>query len=400
MWAVETEDYATSGPATLRAYNASNVSTLLYGSNLTSGRDQLGPAVKFVVPVVTNGRVYVGAQKEVDVFGVFGSELQTAAPVFNPPGGSYRGIVSLTMTSATPNASIYYTTDGSAPSTSSNLYSGAISLNADTTINAMAISSAAIQSTGTTGTYSITTQTTPPYFTPAVGTYVSAQAVTLTDDTSGSVIYYTTDGTAPTHSSANYSSPIAVSSTTTIKAIASSAGLNDSSVVAGTFTITTSGTNPINFGSGFSSPSCMQMNGTTALDKSGLQLTNGGGSEAGSAFCSTQVDVRGFVTDFTFQLTNAQADGITFTLQNSAAGAAALGPVGGGLGYGPDAPSGSGGITPSVTIKFDLFNNQGEGDDSTGLYTDGASPTMPSVDLTSSGIDLHSGDTHGRAYHL
>jgi hypothetical protein len=105
------------------------------------------------------------------------------------------------------------------------------------------------------------------------------------------------------------------------------------------------------------------------------------------------VDVRGFVTDFTFQQSDAQADGITFTLQNSAAGASALGPVGGGLGYGPDAPSGSGGITSSVAVKFDLFNNEGEGDDSIGFYTDGASPTIPFVDLTPSGIDLHSGDT-------
>jgi hypothetical protein len=398
VWAVQSDAYSTNGPAILRAYNAGNVSTLLYGSNLTSGRDQLGPAVKFVVPVVTNGKVFVGAQKEVDVFGLLGSEPQTAAPVMSPPAGSYTRNVSVTMTSATPNASIYYTTDGTAPSTSSTLYSGAIPLSVTTTINAVAIASGSIQSTEATAAYVIASQTAPPIFTPAAGTYVSAQSVILTDDTSGAVIYYTTDSTTPTHSSAIYSSPIAVSSTTTIQAVASSAGLNDSAVVTGIFTITANGTTPINFGLGFSNPGCMQMNGSTDLDDSRLQLTNGGTSEAGSAFCTTQVDVRGFVTDFTFQLSDAQADGITFTLQNSVAGAKALGPVGGGLGYGPDAPGGSGGITPSVAVKFDLFNNQGEGDDSTGLYTDGASPTIPFVDLTPSGIDLHSGDT--MAVHL
>ncbi len=184
-----------------------------------------------------------------------------------------------------------------------------------------------------------------------------------------------------------------MSSTTTIKAIASSSGLNDRDVVSGLFTIAANGTTPIDFGLGFSDPGCLQMNGSTDLDDRRLQLTNGAASEAGSAFCTTQVDVRGFVTDFTFQLSDAQADGITFTLQNSAAGAMVLGPVGGGLGYGLDAPSGPGGITASVAVKFDLFNNQGEGDDSTGLYTNGASPTVPFVDLTPSGIDLHSGDT-------
>jgi hypothetical protein len=393
VWAVESDAYTSNGPAILRAYNAGNVSNLLYGSNLTSGRDQLGPAVKFVVPVVSNGKVYVGAQKEVDVFGLLGSEPQTAAPAMNPPAGSYAGSIAVTMSSATPNATIYYTTDGSAPSTASTLYSGAVTLTVTATIDAIAIANGSVQSTESTAAYVIASQTAPPNFSPAAGTYVSAQSVTLTDDTSGAVIYYTTNGNTPTHSSANYSSPIAVSSTTTIKAIASSAGLSDSPVVSAAFTITANGTTPINFGLGFSNPGCMQMNGSTGLDDSRLQLTNGAANEAGSAFCTTQVDVRGFVTDFTFQLSDASADGITFTLQNSAAGAKALGPGGGGLGYGPDAIGGSGGITPSVGIKFDLYNNNGEGDDSTGLYTNGVSPTTPFLDLTSSGIDLHSGDT-------
>ncbi|MGA9569862.1 MAG: chitobiase/beta-hexosaminidase C-terminal domain-containing protein [Candidatus Acidiferrales bacterium] len=388
VWAVESDAYTSNGPAILRAYNAGNVSTLLYGSNLTSGRDQLGPAVKFVVPVVTNGKVYVGAQMEVDVFGLLNSEPQTAAPVMNPPAGSYEGSVSVTMSSATPNSTMYYTTDGTAPSTSSNLYSGPVTLTVTTTINAIAISSGAIQSTDSAAAYVVASQTAPPNFTPAPGTYVSGQSITLTDDTAGAVIYYTTDGTTPSHSSTVYNGAIAVSSSTTIKAIGSYPGLSDSAVVSGAFTITSSGTTPINFGLGFSNPGCMQFNGSTDLDDSRLQLTNGLGNEAGSAFCTAQVDVRGFVTDFTFQLSDAQADGITFTLQNSAAAAAALGSAGGALGYG-----GPGGITPSVAIKFDLYNNNGEGDDSTGIYTDGAMPGTPSVDLTPSGIDLHSGDT-------
>jgi len=103
----------------------------------------------------------------------------------------------------------------------------------------------------------IASQTAPPNFSPAAGTYVSAQSVTLTDDTSGAVIYYTTNNTTPTHSSAIYSSPIAVSSTTTIQAIASSTGLSYSPVVSGTFTIAANGTTPINFGLGFSDPGCI-----------------------------------------------------------------------------------------------------------------------------------------------
>ena len=62
------------------------------------------------------------------------------------------------------------------------------------------------------------------------------------------------------------------------------------------------------------------------------------------------------------------------------------------MGYGPDTPGGTPGIANSVAVKFDIYNNAGEGTDSTGLYTDGASPTTPALDMTSSGVSLLSGD--------
>ena len=81
---------------------------------------------------------------------------------------------------------------------------------------------------------------------------------------------------------------------------------------------------------------------------------------------------------------------MTFTIQN--AGLTAKGPGGGGLGYGTASPGGNGGIPTSIAIKFDLYNNYGEGVDSTGLYINGASPTVPAIDMTESGVNLHSGD--------
>ena len=126
----------------------------------------------------------------------------------------------------------------------------------------------------------------------------------------------------------------------------------------------------------------MQFNGSTDLDDFRLQLTNGGTNEAGSAFYATPVNIQQFTTNFTFQLSNPSADGITFTIQNN--GPTALGGVGGRLGYG--------GIPNSVAIKFDLYNNAGEGPNSTGLYINGAAPTVPAINLTGTGINLHSGD--------
>ena len=126
----------------------------------------------------------------------------------------------------------------------------------------------------------------------------------------------------------------------------------------------------------------LQFNGNAALSGTSIELTDGGTNEAGSAFYAAPVNIQTFTTDFVFQLTNANADGFTFTIQNGAP--TALGASGGSLGYA--------GIGASVAVKFDLYNNAGDGPNSTGIYVDGAPPNVPAIDLTSSGINLHSGD--------
>ncbi|MBR4131027.1 MAG: chitobiase/beta-hexosaminidase C-terminal domain-containing protein [Bacteroidaceae bacterium] len=77
-----------------------------------------------------------------------------------------------------------------------------------------------------------------PTFSPAAGTYSSAQSVTISTTTEGATIYYTTNGDDPTTSSSVYSAPITVSETTTVKAIATADGYNNSSVATAVYTIT------------------------------------------------------------------------------------------------------------------------------------------------------------------
>src|SRR5262249_18048728 len=90
---------------------------------------------------------------------------------------------------------------------------------------------------------------------------------------------------------------------------------------------------------------------------------------------------------FRFQLpAGLTTDGLTFTIQT--AGPTAVGSNAGGLGYGPPDPDGEPGIPRSVAVKFDSWNNHGEGDSSTGLYLNGASPTIPATNLAGAGIDL------------
>jgi predicted alpha-1,2-mannosidase len=139
----------------------------------------------------------------------------------------------------------------------------------------------------------------------------------------------------------------------------------------------------VDFGGGFAGAAGLTLNGAAAISGDRLRLTDGGTREAGSAFFATPLEAQAFTTHFTFQLTDPRADGFTFTLQG--VDPTALGRWGGSLGYK--------GIGRSVAIKFGLHDSRGGGRDSTGLYLNGAFPgARGAVDLSGSGIDLHSGD--------
>ena len=76
-----------------------------------------------------------------------------------------------------------------------------------------------------------------PNFNPSSGTYNLPQSVEITCDTDGATIYYTTDNSNPTASSTEYSTAIRINTTTTIKAFAVKAGMDDSDSATGTFNI-------------------------------------------------------------------------------------------------------------------------------------------------------------------
>lgn len=297
-WAIDYSDYG-NGPLILHAFDAANLSKELYNSSQAAQNRDLGPgAIKFASPTVAGGRVYLGGKNAVVAYGLFQPQL--------PP-------------------------------------------------------------------------TLSPYFSVASGTYSAPQLVTLSDATPGATIFYTTDGSLPTAGSSIFRAPITIAATTTLLAVAQAPGQTISAVSSSAYVITPAPapTDPIN---GFS-VGAMHLNGSTILSGSRLRLTDGNIFEAGSAFSPAPISVAGFVSDFFFQISNPAADGIAFVIQNS--GASALGAFGQDLGFG--------GIPHSVAVKFDLYDNSGEGTSSTGLYLNGARPVSHSTDLTSAGIDLHSG---------
>ncbi len=89
VWTVETDAYESNRPAVLRAYNASDVSQLLYASN-RKPRDNPGGAVKFSVPIVVNGKVYVGAAGRLSVYGLLGDNPKSSRPSARPDRTPHR----------------------------------------------------------------------------------------------------------------------------------------------------------------------------------------------------------------------------------------------------------------------------------------------------------------------
>jgi Legume lectin domain/Bacterial lectin len=161
-------------------------------------------------------------------------------------------------------------------------------------------------------------------------------------------------------------------------------------------TTPTPGTDDVNsiiiYPSGFPSLPDFVLNGSASVVNNALELTNDKQFEAASVFSAHQLFVGSYMTDFDFDLGDGNADGFTFVVNTGHHNA--LGSPGGGLGYGPDRPDGPGVSIPlSYALKFDLHNNDGEGANSTGVYYNGASPTVPAVDMTPS-INLHSGHTY------
>jgi hypothetical protein len=71
VWVVSTtEPGLTERPAVLHAVDATDVTHQLYSSDQNPARDRAGPARRFVIPLVANGRVYVGTAGAVDVYGL------------------------------------------------------------------------------------------------------------------------------------------------------------------------------------------------------------------------------------------------------------------------------------------------------------------------------------------
>jgi hypothetical protein len=163
-----------------------------------------------------------------------------SVPVIKPVYGSASyGPQIVTITDATPAATIYYTTNGTTANTSSTKYTGSFTITSSSTIRAVAIARGYSLSAGAVSAITVFPPlAATPAISPAGGTFARAQTVTITDVTAGASIYFTVNGSTPTAASTRYTAPFLLGTSSTVKAIAIANGYSNSSVAQAAFTIT------------------------------------------------------------------------------------------------------------------------------------------------------------------
>ena len=142
----------------------------------------------------------------------------TAPPIPSVPSGIYGAAQTITVSVATPSATVHYTTNGDAPTEADQLLppGGTIVIGQNTRLRLRAWSADRDPSPIVTRDYTL--QVVSPTIAPAAGLYTAAQNVTLSTTTPGATIRYTIDGSDPTGASTAYTAAFAVNTLTTVKA--------------------------------------------------------------------------------------------------------------------------------------------------------------------------------------
>lgn len=143
VWVLNNNSGNTASPGTLYALNALNISQMLWNSAQMGSRDSTGPSVKMTTLTVAGGKVYVGGQYSLSIYGL--ASFLTP-PVIQPSGGVFTNSTIVTISNTVPGSFIYYTLDGSMPTTNSTLYTGPFAINATETVKAIAAQSGYVNS--------------------------------------------------------------------------------------------------------------------------------------------------------------------------------------------------------------------------------------------------------------
>lgn len=163
-----------------------------------------------------------------------------ATPSISPNGGSYTTSVSVSLASGTSGATIRYTTNNTAVTASSTVYSGPITLTTSATVRTKAFKSGMPDSAEKSVYFTVLQPVATPTISPGGGTFTGSVSVGLTSSTSGATLRYTTNNTTVTASSPVYSGPFSLTANATVKARAFKSGMADSSERSASFVVATS----------------------------------------------------------------------------------------------------------------------------------------------------------------
>jgi hypothetical protein len=226
-----------SNPQTIAITDATPGAVIYYTFN---GTTPTAASSKYTGPIPLKGTatleaIAVSAGYQTSSVASAAYEFVASPPLFSPGGGTFSGPQSVTITSPTSIALIFYTTNGTTPNSSSTRYIAPIQVTATETIRAVAVATGFTSSTVVAQSYLIEAPAATPVIAPVSGTYPSLQSVTMTDATPGATIYYTSNGAAPTASSTKYTGPFTATAGYTIQAIAIASGFSSSAVATATY---------------------------------------------------------------------------------------------------------------------------------------------------------------------
>jgi hypothetical protein len=407
VWEMQVDQYIASGPAVLRAFNATDLTQELYGSDQAGQRDQFGTAVRFTVPIVTNGHVLVASANSFAVFGLFPPANAVPGPCTNLQGSlqsTTRGPqIRLTWTNPAPNPGADPTGIKILRSTDGSNYTLVGFVDRNTTT----FSDPGPFVTGLRYYYGLIANNQQGDSVPSsiINVLVPvAPAVLTVSGTAASSISLTWTAVAGDHYDIERSTDgTNFTRVATVPAVQTS--YTDAGLAAGAYAyrIHAFNVNPpaeslsnvrgtwvgpvIDHGSSFTTGFDLTTNGNALVSPTEqlLRLT-GANNQTGSAFSNTPVSVAKFTATFQVFLHEGTepnfADGFTFVLQPNAP--TALGQGGAGLGYA--------GIGHGVAVKFSTFQHPGDPSSSSiGLVLNGANPAG-GTSTVPSGVLLNSQD--------
>jgi sugar lactone lactonase YvrE len=243
---------ADNGNAAIREVSMTGIITTVAG-NGTSGYNGSGEAAGSSelaspekVAVGKTGNLYIADTsnnlvREV----VFYPSLPTTAaptPAISPAAGTIQSETSVIITDSNPDAQIYYTTDGSTPTTASAIFSFGILVESTETVQAIALAPGSVPSAVASAAYTYKEPVNvTPTFSPPGGKYASTQTVSICcADDRFTVIFYWIDGpnSSSSTTSARYDDAIIVNANETLNAVVGSANAATSAVGSASYTIT------------------------------------------------------------------------------------------------------------------------------------------------------------------